>query len=198
MLAIIGSLGNMARRYKAICDFYEIPSIGFDLNNIKDISQYKDQIKSILIATPTETHMDLIFSLGEMGKPILCEKPISKSMAEIERLMSSGLSVKMVNQYEYLYDPKSHGPSCYRYWNSGKDGIKWDCINIIGLAEEEPTIRNDLPFWTCMINGKELELSDMDGAYAEMIQDFYRNPTSDLEYIKKAHSRVHAGFYVTD
>jgi hypothetical protein len=193
-IAIVGHLGGMGRRYKAVCDFLNIPHVDFDLDNLNEIWKEKD-LHSILICTPTETHYNLILDLDPLGVPILCEKPISFSMEEIAMLEFLKSPVAMVNQYVYLQKKGSEGASYYHNWNSGKDGLAWDCISIIALANQKPKLSNSSPIWTCGINGHSLDLKEMDHAYIEMIKRWWDSPAGDFEYIHRAHKRVHEGFY---
>jgi hypothetical protein len=103
--------------------------------------------------------------------------------------------IAMVNQYAWLYDKNTTGDSHYNYWNSGKDGQEWDCINIIGLSHKPPLLLNNSPKWMASINGLDLNLSDMDQAYCDMLRDWYRKPEGDMDYIVKAHQKVWDGFY---
>jgi hypothetical protein len=194
-IGIIGAKGNMGRRYGAICSYLSVPWLGFDVDDLNTVWDYKDSLKSLLIATPTNTHLDLIHHLSRMGKPMLVEKPIVTSEDDLGHLLSGGYPIKMVNQYQYLYDSSSDGESYYDYWNSGKDGV-WDFINIVGLAQKPPILRNISPLWKCQINGKTLSIKDMDHAYCDMIWNWHKNPKPDLDYIERAHRKVLEGFYV--
>jgi len=194
-IAIVGARGNMGQRYASICRYLEIPWLGFDIDNIDTIYDFKDVLKTVLIASSTESHMQLIEDLKGLDRPMLVEKPITKDPQELERFLALKLPVKMVNQYAFLYDDSSSGETYYNYWNSGKDGI-FDYINIIGLAESPPRLMKTSPLWKCQINGKVLSLADMDHAYCDMIWNWVKNPKPDLAYIEKAHRRVHEGFYV--
>jgi hypothetical protein len=64
------------------------------------------------------------------------------------------------------------GPSHYNYFRHGNDGILWDCMQIIGLANGPVEIKEDSPIWDCVINGNRLNLSDMDGAYVSFIRSW--------------------------
>ena len=191
---IVGIRGNMANRYKAILRFLDIGFIGVDVN--ESISE--DLIKSsdgILIATPTETHLDLICKLKDYQKPILCEKPLARSVKEIEKLkgMLSGINLQMVDQYRYMRGHSlASGDSMtqYNYYNSGKDGLPWDCINIVGKANGQISLRGDSPIWTCKINGEVLSIRDMDFAYCSMIKDWTKSPKSNFHYALSAHEAV--------
>src|SRR6056297_2520492 len=43
-----------------------------------------DDVDAVLIASPTNTHVEMILRSAEAGKPILCEKPIDVDMARVE------------------------------------------------------------------------------------------------------------------
>lgn len=168
---IIGSEGSMGKRYQAILKYLEIPfsgvdinhSVGFVLNKVADASR-------VILCTPTDNHFSYLEKIIPIGKPILCEKPISRSLREMERIL--GLieqhrsNFAMTFQYSELVPANQDpGQSHYHYFRSGKDGLIWDCLQIIALAKGEIEISNDSPVWRCMINGRKLSLSDMDHAY---------------------------------
>jgi hypothetical protein len=177
----------MGRRYQAVLNYQNIPYIGVDEGDAVPNQNYT----GVLIATPTETHVDLIEFYNELGLPILCEKPIAKDTSGLKRALKCE-KLTMVNQYEYLVPKGMFGETYYDYYNSGKDGPGWDCINIIGLnAGSVPRISNTSPIWKCQINGIELNIRDMDSAYCRMIDDWVKRPDSDnREYIERAHLRV--------
>ncbi len=130
-----------------------------------------------------------------LGKPILCEKPICKSMGELHLLIAecrvAGTKLQMVSQYDYMVgDRNRRGPSHWNYFKSGNDGLAWDCIQIIGLACALPDLKNDSPFWSCSINGMELHIEDMDKAYNWMIFDWLKNPRDDFDRILATHQKV--------
>ena len=43
-----------------------------------------DDVDAVLIASPTDTHVDLILRSAKAGKPILCEKPIDVDLNKVE------------------------------------------------------------------------------------------------------------------
>ena len=178
----VGYEGNMARRYRACLDYLGIKHCGVDLGGVETGAVY--DCDGIIIATPTPTHMNMIKRYAAFDKPILVEKPIS-----LDPFILNGGNVQMVNQYAYC-GPFSGGETYYNNWNTGKDGMAWDCINIIGLAEGKCTIENTSPIWKCMINGKELTLADIDLSYIKMIDSWTKNPVSNTDYILKAHKKV--------
>jgi len=199
MIALIGANGNMGRRYAAVMKFLEIPFRCFDVNDWKNAASIKD-IHSVIIASSTISHFENIMFFSMLKIPILCEKPITKSKKELDEILDESPNLRMVNQYEYLRNGflnySDYYKSHYDYWNSGKDGQEWDCINIIGLSKSPPKLDNDSPYWNCQINGNILNIQDMDFAYINMIKRWWRNPEPNLDYIKEAHKRVHEGFYV--
>jgi myo-inositol 2-dehydrogenase / D-chiro-inositol 1-dehydrogenase len=58
--------------------------VGAKVASVADIIKAKD-VDAILIATPTDTHADLIEAASHAGKAILCEKPVSLS---VDRILS--------------------------------------------------------------------------------------------------------------
>lgn len=56
--------------------------VGAKIASVEDIIKAKD-VDAILIATPTSTHADLIEAASKAGKAVLCEKPVSLSVARI-------------------------------------------------------------------------------------------------------------------
>ena len=179
---LVGYNGNMARRYRACLDYLGIEHCGVDLGGFE--SGVIAQCDGIIIATPTQSHMDMIKRYSAFDKPILVEKPIS-----LEPFILNGGNVQMVNQYAFC-GPFPGGDTFYNNWNTGKDGLAWDCINIIGLAKGRVSLENTSPIWKCCINGKDLTLADVDMSYINMIDSWTKNPTSNTDYILKAHRKV--------
>jgi len=200
-ILVIGYQGNMGRRYTSILDDLLIPWFGIEASGIHWDNQRKEKVSgldtnpfhSIILATPTNTHMAMIKKYRNMNIPILCEKPISFEMEDIDYIIRNKIQVSMVNQYKFLAGKS--GVTYYNYFKTGNDGLGWDCINIIGLAYEKPFINNTSSKWKCCINGKELNISMIDDSYIEMIKHWMDDQRPDFEYMKKAHSRVLEGFY---
>jgi len=201
-IIVIGYLGNMGKRYTTILDKLNYPWIGIENMGAHYDRQMGEFISglhaiayhSVIIATPTYTHMDIIKRYRTLNLPVLCEKPISKSADDIDYLVNNNINITMINQYKNLSG--KGGATYYNFYNSGGDGIEWDCINIVGLAgQERAYISNESLTWDCCINGKKLELNDVNQAYVDMIKDWIESPGSDLEYIKEAHKRVREGYF---
>jgi len=60
-------------------------SVGAEVRSVDEI--IASDVDAILIATPTDTHADLIEQAARAGKAILCEKPVSMSVERIEALL---------------------------------------------------------------------------------------------------------------
>lgn len=205
---VLGFMGNMGKRYTTILNHIGVPWCGVDArdmgvvtysNGIRKTTPRKFpgiDVDGILIATATDTHAFYINLYKRNGVPILCEKPITKDLFELRKLILDlkdlGTKFSMVNQYSYLVK-EGEGPTIYNYFKHGADGLLWDCIQPIGLAGADVTIKNDSPVWTCYINGHKLLLSDMDLAYVKMISDWVTGKhRSDLDEILRMHEKVAA------
>jgi hypothetical protein len=225
MILLIGSEGGMGRRYKAIFDLIQkeyVPNDGYHFDGylcydtklnqgkpqdqVVDLHELAKKASGFLIATPTETHAEVLSSIYEYGKPILCEKPVTKNLALLDvilkRSKETGCKFQMVNQYAYAYvettglqkkqitevSPLGDGYTMYNYFRHGTDGLAWDCINILGLSKKNIFLNETSPIWQCQINGHPLSLSDIDSSYVRMILDWLRDPKDDTDYIRKAHA----------
>lgn len=194
MTLIMGSNGSMGTRYKAIFDYIKAPylltDLGDELADAKKLTADR-----FLVCTPTDTHFEILKKLIPYGKPILCEKPITKNLDELLEIISQckhyHTPFAMVLQYSELTYSNFTGESYYDYFRTGKDGLKWDCFQIIALAKGTVTINNKSPFWTCEINGQTLYLNTMDDAYYTFILKWLGNELNqDHEEIFMMHKKV--------
>ena len=66
-----------------------------------------EDVDCILIASPTNTHVELILRSAAAGKPILCEKPIDVDIAKVEecREKLSSFDVPLQLGFNRRYDP---------------------------------------------------------------------------------------------
>jgi hypothetical protein len=194
-ILILGSEGSMGKRYQAILSALDQPYECVDKKHTKDdILEKAWDSSGYIIATPTSTHGELITALTQFEKPILCEKPVTTNLAELDDILGHLDQVKarfqMVYQYQYLVDPETTGDTVYDYFRHGSDGLIWDCLQIIGLAKGNVELSDSSPIWTCTINGSKLNLSDMDTAYVSQVQDWINQPHGLLEEIRRIHQKV--------
>ena len=66
---------------------------------------------AILIASPTNTHVDLILRAAKAGKPTLCEKPIDVDLAKVEecRAALANFDVPLQLGFNRRFDPSHRG-----------------------------------------------------------------------------------------
>lgn len=188
MTLLIGCLGSMGQRYQAILNYLKEPFEGIDV--AKFSKRPFKEFDRFIIATPTPTHFKWFLELQEFKKPILIEKPISKNLDEVRQIVNGQAPVSMMMQYKFLMDPTSMGPSSYNYFRHGNDGLVWDLFQIIALSNSHPDIAEDSPIWSCWINGKKLNLSDMDAAYVKAVSSFLSGQMVPPHQIIKWHEKV--------
>lgn len=189
MVTVIGSQGNMGKRYCAILTALGVEYIGLDIRQSNYDQNVEDAVyrsSKIIVATPTPKHLETIQLIGSIKrsgaiKPahVLCEKPIvtkSDSLRWVRKEQESGIRVFSVNQYahhpEYSVFSRTSGRTYYNYFKSGGDGLEWDCFQLFVLAKGSVALNNSSPIWSCRINGHQINISGMDIAYVNMIQDF--------------------------
>lgn len=178
MLVLLGSEGSMGKRYQAILKSLNIEHTCFDKDpDMNALNKACRHSRYAIIATPTETHTQLIEYLVENRIPeILCEKPICKDIDELKKnyakVMEYGSRLTMMFQYSLMANERTIGDTYYDYFRHGKDTLAWDCIQIIGLARGAVWLSNKSPTWRCLINGKPLGLNMMDKAYVKFVENW--------------------------
>lgn len=200
-ILIIGANGSMGKRYQAILRHFDIEPICCDINHDeKTIISTALNSDKIILCTPTPSHYELLKRLIPIGKPILCEKPISTNLENIKDIFTlchkHNCKFTMMFQYTELVDDRFQGESFYDYFRTGKDGLIWDCLQIIGLAKDDCQISNSSPIWTCKINGKVLSLADMDYAYLNFVRKWLDDKIiQDYEQLYNIHKKVDEIYY---
>lgn len=172
-ICIIGGLGSIGSRYACILKYFKIPYVIKDIHtpdiNLHDYDKF-------IIATPTPTHIELLNIL--QGKTILCEKPISKDPLIIPNVKN----VYTVCNYNYIVQNLSLMPPFsieYDYYRTGKDGILWDCCQLIYL-DPEAKISTQSPKWNLTINGEMISYRELEESYILMLLDFAYNRYENL------------------
>ena len=194
MVTVIGALGSMGRRYRAILKALKVDHFGVDVSHTeKQIYDRCSQSSHVIVATPTETHADILFKLSHLDCDILCEKPVTKDLKQLKRILKlfENRQFDMTLQYSMYEIPKINALSHYDYYMTGKDGLHWDCLQIIGLAEGEVFVRNNSPVWSCTINGEPLDRAYMDTAYIMYVAQFLKGHSIDREFLWKAHEKTY-------
>ena len=65
------------------------------------------EIDAVIIASPQDTHLNFVRACASAGKPVLCEKPMGRTLAEAESIRDCAHSI--INQvgYNYINTPAS-------------------------------------------------------------------------------------------
>lgn len=199
-IAVIGGAGNMGRRYCSILRFLGVEYYIIEKGDKLKIVEGTD---GIILSTPTDHHFPMLTLCNEYNLPILCEKPITKKEKELDFILKMRSPLRMINQYEYFLQENKEVKivvakgyenlnTYYNYYNSGQDGIIWDCINLIGLSGLKTNInlKNDSPIWECWINSKKIDREKIDESYIWNLEDWLEKFDDRKDYIKKAHNEV--------
>lgn len=80
-------------------------SVGAEVSSIEEV--LASDVDAVLIATPTDTHADIIEQVARAGKAILCEKPVSLSVERIEQCLPvvEKAGVPLMIGFHRRYDP---------------------------------------------------------------------------------------------
>ncbi len=84
-------------------------SVGATVRGVEEV--IASDVDAILIATPTDTHADLIEQAARAGKAILCEKPVSLSVERIEACLPvvEQAGVPLMIGFNRRFDPNFAG-----------------------------------------------------------------------------------------
>lgn len=196
-ICVVGAFGNMGQRYISILNYLGIDILCHDK---KHFPSGIEKCDGIIIATPTDTHFDMMLHYDTYNIPMLVEKPVTKNLDELIELCHLSTPWRMINQYDYFNNSKDN--VCLKYFNdgsdftiydfykSGSDSLPWDCINLIGLANGAIKLANNSPIWTCVLNGKKIDYHRVDYSYIWMISDWLTNFDDNRIYALKAHEKV--------
>ena len=116
-IGLIG-LGTMGARYKKTiikCNYFDISKILKKSKKTNDVDVFIDKKKffkknpadAYIVASPIETHFDYIKDILKIKKPFIIEKPIVKSINELNKIESLVKNLKypiLVNHAD-LYNP---------------------------------------------------------------------------------------------
>lgn len=198
MIVLFGAKGSMGRRYLSILRFLKIPCIAYDRGDFS-LEDVVDKLRSsdgAIVATPTDMHLALcsLIAAETPTVPILCEKPLSKKLGEVEAILGFPNRITMMTQYAML-DPSSVDghETVYDYYDSGKDGLGWDCIQLLGLARGPVDLRAESPVWRCVLNGRRLTLHEVQQAYVEFVDTWMAGKVhQEPDWILLAHEKAAA------
>lgn len=174
-ILVVGGLGSIGSRYVAILKYLGHEAIVYDCQNpvcdpygdpIIDLQEFDKAI----IATPTDTHYDWCKRLVAIGKPFLCEKPLSKSLKECEELVTldeNKLGSIVMNYASVVLKPKG-----YDYFRTGNDGKYFDCCQLIYL-NPDIDIQTTAPTWTLIDEGgAPVSYYELERSYIDMVRDW--------------------------
>ncbi len=183
---VLGNLGSIGSRYCAILDYLGVEYLGVD----KKAWHLEQGFTHCIIATPTDTHVDRILAFDHIPN-ILCEKPIEKEPAILKQLFKLDTDIRMVCNWKYALNAEvGQYDISYSNYNTGKDGLGWDCIQLIYLANKIE-LSTKTPYFWCEYGDKAVTLHEIEDSYVTMIRnwlelDGVKNDLWDLQDALKA------------
>jgi hypothetical protein len=196
---VIGSRGNMGRRFSAIIRHLGHDLLEYDPPAAPYMPDFKE-CDACIIATPVVGHMPYLKTIMPV-KPVLCEKPLSFDLAQVKAAASyagkQGCAAYMVNNWAFVghhREPMSEGSIVVNTWNTGTDG-DWDLIQPLYLVEDISNFEcvRKYPWLSVAINGVGYGRDDFDISYVEMVQAFLDGEYDKLWPVANmvtAHERV--------
>lgn len=177
---LLGDKGSIGRRYASILTYLKIPWVGRDSNTSKlMIDPLDTEYEKAIVAVPTDMHYKYCKALLEMGIPFLCEKPLSKDPEECEDLLRRDKEWigHVVCNYQYVF--KGTKPVSYNYYKTGKDGLYWDCAQLIYL-NKGVVIETKSPCLEVVSLNKVISYEEIERSYVSMVSDWYKGKTETM------------------
>ncbi len=202
-ILLIGGNGGIGRRYQAVLQYlgidFEILDTPGSFPKLKNL-----EFDKAIVATPTDAHYYYIRECLEMRKPVLSEKPVSKWADDVKSLKQLAVKNKtpafVVNNYAFLL--KEHPlPNedlktiFYRFYNTGRDGLLWDCCQLLYLALKEKAalqIERSGPIWTFFIGASAVPYLSIERSYIDMVKAFVSGEYDSLWTLEDAFKMTEA------
>lgn len=189
MILLIGSEGSIGRRYRAVLEALGIPYRGKEKEDPWDFSC----ITKAIIASPTFLHFDHASKVAAEGIPFLCEKPMCFESNLIRRLQKTTYKGFVVNNWAQLAWnadlPSSPKKITYDFYNTGRDGLLWDTIQLIYLAKiynAELSVDTRSYFWDAHFDQTPIPYREIEHSYAQMVSSFWYERYGALWTIEQA------------
>jgi hypothetical protein len=182
---VLGANGSIGRRYCAILKYLKIP---FDVYDSQEFWKPTDNFSHVIVATPTDTHGEYVKRLAESGHWSLIEKPLTKDRQELEELKKHQDSERIFSVCNLRYTCLNFQKPVtieYDFYNTGKDGTVWDCIQLFYM-DKQAKIRTNSPFLKFRINHVSITHRMVEESYIKMLQDFLSYKTKNLWSMKDA------------
>ena len=188
----------MGTRYQAILDYLKIKYHGADNQGGVIALLRRWQYTHAIIASPTATHYYWLAYLSKLPKltklRILCEKPLVTD--SLQRLVSlhedTKLDLTMTYQYKYVNILEEASKiTHYNFYNHGKDGLAWDCIQLIGLTKYRIELKEDSPIWNMGLNGRDVLRDSIDESYIRFIRAWLDgSENQDFNWLVDLHKKT--------
>jgi hypothetical protein len=199
---VVGSKGSMGRRFIAVLRYLQQDYLEADLGD----PWWEWDFDRVILATPTNRHVEDLDLAIFKGKPILCEKPIALSSDAVsvlaQKARNAGVDVRMCCNWLYAISlalRRSKGPKgqegaiavmgemsmAYDYYNSGKDGFFWDCIQLLYMAGRFKYSRRS-PAMDLTVDGYEVSLGHVEESYVMMVSQWIHGDKEKLWSLEDA------------
>lgn len=190
---VIGSAGSTGQRYCAILRFLHHIVEEYDIN---DSTFRLPKADAVIIASPTECHYVHIIQALSQGGPVLCEKPLVKSLDELFMLQDARHidRLAMVCNWAYLpwptvLKPESHHIT-YNYYNPGprKYKIYQNMAQALLLDKGRPILNLESPILNLSVDGRPYTCRDIEMSYVRMLDEWLKG--TQLWGVKEAETML--------
>jgi predicted dehydrogenase len=160
--AVVGSRPEKARK------FAESAGIPFATSNLKDVLD-KKEIAAVHICTPNVDHFPMSLAAIEVGKAVLCEKPLTMTADEARRLVDAAKARNAVNGVQHNL---RYYPSVQQIRQMISQGDLGDILIVQGTYSQDWLLYDTDWNWRLdsKSNGKLRVMGDIGSHWMDMIQ----------------------------
>jgi hypothetical protein len=104
-LDILGDRLSMVlrKRRPQLTDHHRLVS---GIGTTNDVEQFLDNCDAVIVATPVESHWNIVCSALDQGKRVLCEKPLCTSFQEFYDIEGAAEEGQLTVGYTHLWHPR--------------------------------------------------------------------------------------------
>lgn len=97
--------GRRTGDYSGVIVLRKNPGVMSDFDSTENMELFLNESDLVIVATPTETHFDIVSAALQAGKRVLCEKPLAEDLFDVINLFDLAKPGQLWVAYPHLWHP---------------------------------------------------------------------------------------------